>query len=71
MDVLRALMNRDPSPQVIMVTSVMDIDTIQEAMRLGACDYVAKPFNLVDVVERVEKALLSRPARPATGDAAD
>ena len=70
-DVLRTLVKRDPCPQVIMVTSVLDVDTIEEAMRLGACDYVAKPFNLVDVLDRVEKALLKKRAATSPGEAAD
>jgi len=70
-DVLRTLVKRDPCPQVIMVTSVLDVDTIEEAIRLGACDYVAKPFNLSDVVERVEKALLKKRDTTSPGEAAN
>ena len=57
MEVLPKLISWYPNIQVIMITSVADIDTIAEAMRLGAYDYVTKPFNLNDLVARVEKAL--------------
>ena len=57
MDVLRALAKRTHFPKVIMVTSVPDIDTVEEAMKLGAYDYVNKPVNLHDLVGRVRKAL--------------
>ena len=57
MEVLTKLVNRHPTIQVIMITSVADIDTISEAMRLGASDYVTKPFNMNDLVDRVERAL--------------
>ncbi len=57
MDVLSVLAKRTPSPKVIMVTSVPDIDTVEEAMKLGAYDYVNKPVNLRDLVDRVQKAL--------------
>jgi DNA-binding NtrC family response regulator len=42
---------------VIMITAVVDTDTAVEAMKLGAYDYVTKPFNLDDLNMRVEKAL--------------
>ena len=57
MEVLPKLLMRHPNSQVIMVSSVLDRDTIEEAMRLGAYDYVTKPFNMDDLTARVEKAL--------------
>lgn len=65
-DVLRRLVERHPRPQVIMVTSAVDIDMIQEVMRLGACDYVVKPFNTHDLLGRVEKALEKKRALNAS-----
>lgn len=56
-EVLPKLVSWHPAIQVIMITSVADSDTISEAMRLGAYDYVTKPFNMNDLVARVEKAL--------------
>lgn len=48
-------MNRDQ--KVIMVTALDDQDKMDEASRLGACDYVTKPLML-DYLERaVEKNL--------------
>lgn len=63
MDVLPKLATWQPDVQVIMVTSVADIDTIAEAMRLGACDYVTKPFNMGDLVARVDRALRKKTAK--------
>ena len=57
MEVLPKLVSWHPTIQVIMITSVADSDTISEALKLGAYDYVTKPFNMNDVVARVEKAL--------------
>lgn len=31
---------------VVMITAYATLKTAQEAMRLGACDYITKPFNL-------------------------
>jgi DNA-binding NtrC family response regulator len=57
MDVLRRLAKRQPRTQVIIVTSVLDSDTVSEAMKLGAFDYVTKPFNTHDLLVRVAKAV--------------
>ena len=57
MEVLHKLISWHPTIQVIMITSVADSDTITEAMNLGAYDYVTKPFNMNDLVDRVEWAL--------------
>jgi two-component system response regulator AtoC len=62
LEVLETLAKRDPFPQVIMVTSVADIEIIGEAMKLGAFDYVVKPININDIVSRVEKAIEARRA---------
>ena len=56
-EVLPRLVRWQPTTPVIMISSVADIDTISEAMRLGAFDYVPKPFNMQDLITRVEKAL--------------
>lgn len=53
---LRAILQIDPKAKVIMVTSVEQKHIVQEAMKLGARDYVVKPFerNMVStVVNRV------------------
>lgn len=43
-----------------MVTAIQDTRVAVEAMKLGAYDYVIKPFNLDDLGLRVEKALERR-----------
>src|SRR5512135_3059600 len=45
-EVLRRLKSIDPSVTVVMVTATEDLKTAVEAMRLGAYDYVSKPFDL-------------------------
>lgn len=57
-DVLAAIRRRGDTP-VIMVTALAeDLDKLQ-ALRIGADDYVVKPFNPLEVVARV-KAVLRR-----------
>ena len=45
---------------MLMITAVLDTKTAVEAMRLGAYDYVTKPFDLDDVSMRVRRALQRR-----------
>lgn len=56
LDVLRQLRSDHPDIAVIMVTAVSDVEAAVEACRLGAYDYVTKPFDLDDILMRVEKA---------------
>src|SRR5512145_1238899 len=46
LEVLRRLKSIDPSVTVVMVTATEDLKTAVEAMRLGAYDYVSKPFDI-------------------------
>ncbi len=60
MEVLAQMATDHPETCVIILTAVADPQISIEAMRLGAYDYVTKPFNLDDVVLRIETALQSR-----------
>lgn len=57
MEVLPQIVAEHPDVGVLMVTAVSDTETAVEAMKLGACDYVTKPFNLDVLSARVDKAL--------------
>jgi DNA-binding response OmpR family regulator len=57
MEVLRRLTADYPDTCVIMVTAIQDAKVYLEALRLGAYDYVTKPFDLDDVSARVKRAL--------------
>lgn len=45
-----------PDTEVVMITGHGDIDSAVEAMKLGACDFIPKPFNLDRLDLIVEKA---------------
>jgi DNA-binding NtrC family response regulator len=53
-DVLRAAHRANPSASVVVVTGYASLDTAIQAVRLGAHDYITKPFSLgqIDVVLR-------------------
>ena len=42
---LRSIMKKDPDAQVIMITAVGQDAMIEECRKLGAKDYIIKPFN--------------------------
>ena len=60
MEALPQIVTNHPDTCVIMMTAVLDTETAVQAMKLGAYDYVTKPFDLDDLGMRVEKALERR-----------
>lgn len=67
LDVIRYGNEHHPTVQVIMVTGNATIESAVEAMRLGAFDYLTKPFELADLQKTVELALQARRASGAPG----
>lgn len=65
LDVLRAAKAVSADTGVIIVTAYGTIDTAVEAMRLGAYDFVTKPFRLADIERKVGRILRSRPSSNA------
>jgi len=56
-ELLGKLTANHPDICVIMATGVTDIQTAVDAIKLGAYDYINKPFNQKDLVMRVQKAI--------------
>ncbi len=56
-EVLPQIIAGHPDSCVIMATAVVDLQAAVEAMKLGAYDYLTKPFSLDTLTMRVEKAL--------------
>ena len=54
---LKAILEIDPSLVVIMITAHGSVDTAVEAMRLGATDFVAKPWQNEKIVATVSAGL--------------
>jgi DNA-binding NtrC family response regulator len=60
-DLLRFLSERHPHCARIVITGFVNTESVLEAMRLGADDYLIKPFeSLMLVVERVKQAMKHR-----------
>jgi len=57
MDVLRSVQKLARDTSVIIITAYATVDTAVEAMKEGAEDYIAKPFNLDEIRLIVRKVL--------------
>ena len=55
--VLKEMMKNNPQAQVVMITAVGQEAIIEECKKLGAKDYIVKPFDEKLVNETVEKYL--------------
>ena len=60
MEVLRAAKAVSSDTAVFIVTAFGTIDTAVEAMRLGAHDFITKPFRLADIERKVDRFLRGR-----------
>jgi DNA-binding NtrC family response regulator len=56
-EILRKCLSEAPSTPVIMMTAFGSIKDAVEAMRIGAFDYITKPFDLDEMLLTVGKAL--------------
>ena len=57
LDLLQKLKAIDPNTEVIMVTAVKEIQTAVRAIKLGAYEYIIKPFLVDDVINIINRAL--------------
>jgi len=58
MDLLSHIKNSaDFDTAVIMMTAFADIKSVVDAMKLGATDFIAKPFSVSEIKARVDKAV--------------
>ena len=55
-DLLKWLGERGLQIPLIIMTGYADIQSAVQAMKLGACDYIAKPINLDELLKKMEEA---------------
>jgi len=60
LELLRAIKARSADTPVVVVTAFGDVDVAVQAMKLGAQDFVGKPFNRDHLLVTVERALEGR-----------
>lgn len=57
MEILQEIKKLDKNIPVIIITAHGSIDTAIESMKNGACDYITKPFDIEELILKVQKAL--------------
>ena len=57
-------------PPIIFLTALSDEDTVLQGFKLGADDYISKPFRIAEVLARVAAVLRRTEARRRQGDEA-
>ncbi|MEI8013027.1 MAG: response regulator [Candidatus Omnitrophota bacterium] len=53
---LEEILKFDPDAKVVMVTAIDQRESLMKAIRLGATDYIVKPFEADRVMAAVQKA---------------
>jgi DNA-binding NtrC family response regulator len=54
-ELLKKIKEIDSSIKIIMITAFATVETAVEALKLGACDYITKPFDIDEVLLTVKK----------------
>ncbi len=57
MDVLEFLQKNKPATGALMVTAFASVETAVEAMKLGAFDYISKPFLIKDIRAKLARII--------------
>jgi len=57
LDIVRALKESDLSSVLVMISAVGQQSVVSEGIKLGAADYITKPFTADQLVEVINKAL--------------
>jgi DNA-binding NtrC family response regulator len=59
-ELLRDMKQRHPDTEIIIVTGYSDVRSAVESIKLGARDYLTKPFKLSELIKVVRKAVEER-----------
>lgn len=56
-EVLKVIKDKHPGTKVIMLTGFADLKNAIESKKLGAEDFVSKPYDLVDLLTTIERVM--------------
>ena len=62
-EVMRTAREAHPHVEIIVITGCASLESATEGIRFGICDYLQKPFDVVQVMGAVTRALARRRAR--------
>lgn len=65
LDLIRLIRQRQPDCTCLVMTAYPNADSILEALKLGAVDYLEKPFPHVSIIQEKVKAAVDRQRRLA------
>jgi two-component system copper resistance phosphate regulon response regulator CusR len=54
-EVLRRILELDPTQRVLVLSAIGDVDSKVRCLRMGAVDYLPKPFAIAELIERVKR----------------
>jgi DNA-binding response OmpR family regulator len=57
LDVLKLVKQKNPECRVIMLTGVVGLSVAIESLKMGADDYITKPYNLDYLLGSIKRAL--------------
>ncbi|RME41163.1 MAG: response regulator [Planctomycetota bacterium] len=56
-DALKEIRRKDPKAKIVMISAIDQREPLMEALKLGAVDYVVKPFEKERVKEAMQRVL--------------
>jgi putative two-component system response regulator len=62
-DLLRRVHEEFPNTEVVVITGCATVESAAESVRIGICDYLEKPFDVVKVGAAIQRAVSRRRAR--------
>lgn len=67
-ELLEAIQAASPNLPVIVITAYSTVDAAVQAMKLGACDYLAKPFDMDRLINSVRTMLSGKKSSAITSE---
>ena len=68
LNLLDHVRHQSPGIRVILMTAFGSVDTAVRAVKVGAFDYISKPFRIDDVLTTVRRALITQAPAQVTAD---
>ena len=56
-EVLRRIVEADRTRRILVLSAVGDVESRVRCLRMGAVDYLAKPFSIAELMERVKRRI--------------
>ncbi|MDO8843678.1 MAG: sigma-54 dependent transcriptional regulator [Methylicorpusculum sp.] len=63
LDLMAAIHQRRPEQLVLLITAFGSVDLAMQSVRAGACEFIAKPFRIEELLKAIERALQDRQMR--------